>query len=45
MNYNYVTLTIPYVWQFKDYKHIKLTRSGMVEKPKKQILNFQNINP
>lgn len=77
MNYNYVTLTIPYVWQFKEFPWVKVTRKGMVintktgnilkyttrgfyiegkyykrkeirnmvEKPKKQILNFQNINP
>lgn len=30
MNKNHVTLTIPYVWQLKDYPHIKITRNGMV---------------
>lgn len=30
MNKNYVTLTIPYTWQFKKYPWIKVTRSGMV---------------
>ena len=30
MNNNYVTLTIPYVWQLIDYKHIKVTRYGML---------------
>ena len=30
MNSNYVTLTIKYTWQFINYPHIKLTRSGMV---------------
>lgn len=72
MNNNYVTLTINYTWQFKEFPWIKVTRKGMVinartgrilsyntrgfyiegkyykrkeirnmvEKPKKQILNF-----
>jgi len=30
MNNNYVTLTIPYIWHFKQYQHIKVTRCGMV---------------
>ena len=30
MNNNYVTLTIPYTWQFIEYPWIKVTRSGMV---------------
>ena len=30
MNNNYVTLTIPYTWQFIKYPWIKVTRSGMV---------------
>lgn len=30
MNKNYVTLTIPYTWQFREYPWIKVTRSEMV---------------
>ena len=30
MSKNYVTLTIPYIWQFKAYPHIKVTRCNMV---------------
>lgn len=26
----YVTLTIPYVWQLRDYPHIKITRDLML---------------
>jgi hypothetical protein len=30
MNKHHVTLTIPYIWQFKEHPHIKVTRCRMV---------------
>jgi hypothetical protein len=30
MNKQCVTLTIPYIWQFKEYPHIKVTKCRMI---------------